>query len=150
MFGDGSVRFGLPDLARALRQLPRTLSAIALGPQVPVLQATLSGLRRQGVPLGPPLQRALHGTLSALLLLPPPGAGGATAASTATGVGLIGVPGGTVGFPSALLLPAVQKVREAAARIPVRCELCLVLVQDTAASGVPHDQMALNFEHIRL
>lgn len=149
-YSDGSVRSAtgggrvatLQDLAQDLRRSGHRATAIALGPQGPALQATLAGLRRWGVALGQPLARPFIGAWPALLVWPDV----QHPAHAASGIGFISAPAGPVAI--ALLLPAVQKIREGAARLRMTSELRLVMVQDTARAG-PTDQYALNFTHLR-
>jgi prepilin-type processing-associated H-X9-DG protein len=149
-FGDGSVRFAqgggpavtLQTLVQTLRLSGHGATAIALGPQGPALQATLAALRRSGVAVGLPKASSFVGALPSLLVWP----NAQGAAQGAAGIGFVSAPAG----PTALipLLPAVQKVREAAARMRMKFDMRLVMVQDTAHSA-PSDQYALNFTHLR-
>ncbi len=151
--GDGSARLGLPgrgvtlrSLALELRKAGQGATAVALGPQGPVLQATLAGLRAHGVAVGWPVPQAFTGQLPALLVLPSSGAG--TGAPAASGIGFIEVSAGVSTTHVGLLLPAVQKVREAAAhRMPIKHHMRLVMVQ-AAADSVLQEQLSLNFTKV--
>lgn len=148
--GDGSVHFAgsagpvatLQALALDLRRSGQGATAIALGPQGPVLQATLAGLRRWGVALGQPSARPFVGAWPALLVWP----NAQDPAPTATCIGFIAAPAGPVAIGP--LIPAIQKVRESAARMQMKFPMRLVMVQDTAHAG-PTDSYALNFTHLR-
>jgi hypothetical protein len=144
---DGSVRFSLSDLAFVLQRSGQGAAVLALGPLLPVLQATLAGLRSRGVPLCAQRPQAFQGGgVSAVLVLP----NTSTGQHVAPGFGFFGVPPGvSMAILSSLLIPAVQKVRAAVDRMPMKFDMRLVMVQDTAVQPAGTDQLALNFEHIR-
>jgi hypothetical protein len=147
---DGSVHFAtgsgdvatLQALAQELRRSGHGATAIALGPQGAALQATLAGLRRWGVALGQPSARPFIGEWPALLVWPSAQA----PAPTASGIGFISAPAGPVAIGP--LIPAIQKVRESAARMQMKFPMRLVMVQDMAHGG-PSDSYAFNFTHLR-
>ena len=151
--GDGSVRTALRGhtttlqaLAQSLRGGGQVATAIALGPMGPALLATVAGLRNCGVALAQPVPLPNQGEWPLLLVVP----GGVAGGQVATGLGFVGLPAGPVP-PAGLLLPAVQRLRESAARAGVSIGLGLVLVQPTAETGgaaAGTDQLKLNYNKI--
>jgi hypothetical protein len=119
------------------------ITATARGPQVPPLAAALAGLRRLGVAVGLPRLQQPWSRLPMLMLQAPSGAA------------LLLVAAGDE-TPPTLPLPAVQHLREGAMRLrppasaSAPLELVLVQRQPGAAASQPHEQMALNFTHIRI
>lgn len=142
---DGSVRalqqqaVTLTGLAQGLRQQGGSYRAFAFGTPGSVLDAVLSGLRRQGIlPQDLPVRQMVAKALPLLLVMAPgePRSSGLMFAATPP-------PGN-----SALLLPAVQSARESARRISECGPIELILVDASAGAGrsVPAtDSMAFNF-----
>jgi hypothetical protein len=152
---DGSVRGAvLPPrpvtvqrLGLALRQVGSRAQAQAFGAQGPALRAVWMALQRTGLALGVPT--AAHGTGPQALLMVV--VHGAAAGSASAAVLLLAAEDpGPVNFPSSLLLPAVQKAREAAHRATRGGALGLVLVgtPGNAQRAMPRDPMALSFTRV--
>jgi hypothetical protein len=133
---DGSVRFApvpgpavtLQALLHALRQAGCGATVAALGPQVPALQATLSHLRAGGLALGPAMATPHIGPWSAMLVLP----SAASPGQAAAGIGFISLPAGPAAI--GLLLPAVRSLQEVSARMRMKFDMRLVMVQPTASA----------------
>ncbi len=131
---DGSVRalqqqaVTLTGLAQGLRQQGGRYRGFAFGAPDPLLDAVLSGLRRQGtLPQDLPVRQMGAKALPLLLVMAAgePRSSGLMFAATPP-------PGNT-----ALLLPAVQSAREAARRISECGPIELVLVDASDGTGRP-------------
>lgn len=146
--GDGSVRAmrtGPVTLAALARGLPRQrhpARAVGWGGDTPLLQALLAGLKRHGASIGALALRPAADPLPVLMVIAdrrdalPPSALLLVAADAGPG--------------HALLLPAVQHLREAARRLAPEGDIDLVLVQRPPGSGPRRASEIMSFNFAKV
>lgn len=150
--GDGSVRGALmrpvpvtaQALGLALRHVGARAETHAYGRPGPALLSVLPALQRAGLALGEPRPVPGIGQPPLLMVLVQPAVAGQRGAAA------LFLTVDDPGPVPLILIPAVQKVREAAHRATRGGALGLVLVQaaDSGQRAAPHEQMALNFARV--